>query len=224
MARIAEATCATCHHIKPKTEMREVAVNRQTGSRFGLSHSRRNNRQSASVSYTRRHVWVCRGCRAPKSDGLIPWRFLFVVGLAAMGMWFASALGFLERAPALVGAAGASSSAITTKMSAAVAPVKAMMDASVADESSETPSPLALNEQDWNTPAIDAAVTKALDRGKTASWKADGYKGQAVVSEATVTDGTECRNVYVTSRRKGVTRQSPTTTHCRTGEGEWATR
>lgn len=200
--------------------MREVAVNRQTGSRFGLSHSRRSNRQSASVSYTRRHVWVCRGCRAPKSDGLIPWRFLFMVGIAAAGMWLASALGSLGRAPALAGAMGASTSAVTTGLTAAVAPVRAMVDAAEPmSDVAKAPSALGLAD-----PAIDAAVAKALDRGKAASWKADGYKGHAVVSDATVTDGTECRNVYVTSRRKGVTRQSPTTTHCRTGDGGWMVR
>lgn len=94
MARIAEAECATCHSIMPKSEMREVAVSRVVGrSSTSGDSSRSGNRRSStfdsrgqmrsgtsnsygSGSHSKgtvktkvNRIWVCKGCRAPKSDG-----------------------------------------------------------------------------------------------------------------------------------------------------------
>jgi hypothetical protein len=94
LPRVAEAECATCHHIMPKTEMREVALSRVVGgsSSSGQS-SRTSNRHSSGfnsrgqwrggssnsngVGTTSRgttrtrveRVWVCKRCKAPRSDG-----------------------------------------------------------------------------------------------------------------------------------------------------------
>ena len=94
MPKVAEAECATCHHVVPKTGMREVAVSRVVGrsSAFGQS-SKAGNRRSSTFSSQRQwrnssssssgtgalsrrstrtrveRVWVCKGCKPPKSDG-----------------------------------------------------------------------------------------------------------------------------------------------------------
>lgn len=94
MPRVAEAECATCHHVVPKTGMREVVVSRVVGrsSAFGQlskagdrrsstfdsqeqwrnSSSNSSGMGASSRSSTRtrvERVWVCKGCKAPKSDG-----------------------------------------------------------------------------------------------------------------------------------------------------------
>ena len=77
MNRIAEAECATCHVIRSKTEMRPVRVRRKSGSSFGFSGSRytgnsgyQGNRtgQSYRTSYSHQEMWVCKGCKKPRSD------------------------------------------------------------------------------------------------------------------------------------------------------------
>jgi hypothetical protein len=96
MAKYAEAECATCHSIRPKNEMRQVKVERVIGRSYGGTssvssgsrqyYSTKNSGKSSygsgnsfgsrnsSGSRTRTNVerlWVCIGCRAPRSDGWI---------------------------------------------------------------------------------------------------------------------------------------------------------
>ncbi len=110
MVEYATEECATCHAIRPMNEMREVKVKRVTGKSYGSGGSRSstsshssgfgggrpprmrsgNSTTSRSHSNTRVHmsinrVWVCDGCKAPKSD-LSPGTVtggLVVVGAAA---------------------------------------------------------------------------------------------------------------------------------------------
>jgi hypothetical protein len=106
---VAEAECATCHHIRAKTEMREVAVSRVVGRAFSSGQSSRTGfRNSSSQNYrgqprtsssnsqgkgsssrgtTRTRVdrlWVCVGCKAPKSDGWLLNRLIVSVVCAAL--------------------------------------------------------------------------------------------------------------------------------------------
>lgn len=93
MVEYATTECATCHAIVPMNEMREVKVRRVTGVSYG-SGSARGSTSSNSSSFgggrparmrsggsntNRSHankrthmavdrVWVCAGCKAPKSD------------------------------------------------------------------------------------------------------------------------------------------------------------
>jgi hypothetical protein len=93
MTTYAEAECATCFAIRPKNELRQVVVRRVTGESFGHG-STRGSSSSSSMAYggsrparmrsgqgqsTRSHsnkrvhmaterLWVCHGCKPPKSD------------------------------------------------------------------------------------------------------------------------------------------------------------
>lgn len=230
MARIAEATCETCHHVRPRTEMRQVAVNRKVGTRFGISHSRRNTRESASVQFRRERVWVCKGCRAPRSDGLIPWKTLAALVMAFVGYaWFTDAgtkRSVARGVDAAITAAGPHVDPIEKGRSA----VKALLSTAAAKEDERAPDPdytppaeadEAAPALDWGRDEIAEARLKALEVG-SAKWKAKGVKGQVVASEATRLGPTECRNVYSTARIDGRTETSPTTTWCRQEGGAWS--
>ena len=235
MARVAEATCATCSHIRPRNEMKEVSVNRKVGTRFGISHSRRNTRESASVQFRRQMVWVCKGCRPPRSDGLIPWKTLMLLALVAAGfMWFADASTKRQVARgvgSVIAAADPHVNPVTKgrEMVAAVMPEadrptrEADKVTAVADDA-PVATPVGTPQIEWDGAAITEARVKALDRGERVRWKADGARGQVVVSSATETDGTKCRNAYATARVDGEDLNSPTTTWCRASGGEWAPR
>ncbi len=101
MVKYAEAECATCSAIRPKSDMRQVRVKRLasishgSSSSSGTSYSKSKNRNSSKSSRsTRRNykiqdVWVCKGCRAPKSDkeglGFWGWAAGAAVLLVALG-------------------------------------------------------------------------------------------------------------------------------------------
>lgn len=112
MVEYAEAECATCHAIRPKNEMRQVRVKRLASVSRGSGQSSRTGRSnsyspfnssrlrstssisSASRTSTRRNykihdLWVCKGCRAPKSDkdglGFWGWAAGAVVVILAVG-------------------------------------------------------------------------------------------------------------------------------------------
>ena len=244
MARVAEATCATCSRIMPRNEMREVAVNRRVGSRFGISHSRRNLRESASVQYRRTMVWVCRGCPAPRSDGLIPWKTLLVLAAAAVAfLWFADAgtkkaIGSgvstaIDSAQPFVNPAEKGPGAVEAAMGTNEIPAGRDEDRS-ADESEGLLSGLLGGTKtaskagqptgdavDWSGEAIRQATIEALQRGKGSKWRDGDARGRIAVSEATTGDGGECRNVYATAKAEGDDLVSPTTTWCRPDGGEW---
>jgi len=113
MAKYAEAECATCYAIRPKSEMREVKVERIVGKSHGGSNSTRSGRRnyssfgssgsvrfgSGNSSSTRNtsssrtrtrvdRVWVCRGCRAPRSDGWFG-KLVSRLAIAAVLGWLA---------------------------------------------------------------------------------------------------------------------------------------
>ncbi len=94
MVEYAQAECATCHAIRPKNEMREVAVERVTSRRTGQSSNQRHgtrhsssfgsnqsfrignsnsnssgSRSSSGKTTRIERVFVCDECKAPKSDG-----------------------------------------------------------------------------------------------------------------------------------------------------------
>jgi len=237
MARIAEGTCATCHTIRPKNEMREVAVSRRVGTRYGFSHSRRGNRESASAQYARKFVWVCKGCRAPKSDGLIPWKTLIALAAAAIAyVWFTGQQGAAVRGVSHLVTSTTSRTAKadgpafkvddapaeTDSVSEVASTSDAVSDAAPTIGAAATP-PTAFA---WDQDAIQLATIEALDKGKPRKWKVGGVKGQAIPSGPTVTPGEgECRNVYQTARIDGETQTSETVTWCRAGgEGQWDVR
>ncbi len=108
MVEYATAECATCHAIRPMNEMREEKVRRVTGKSYGSGTSRGstnshstgfgggrparnrsgNSSSSRSHSNSRTHmaverVWVCMGCKSPKSD-LSP--TAVKVGVGALGV------------------------------------------------------------------------------------------------------------------------------------------
>lgn len=229
MPRVAEATCETCHHIRPRTEMRQVSVNRKVGTRFGISHSRRNTRESASVQFRRERVWVCKGCRAPRSDGLIPWKTLAAAVVLIGGYALFTDAGTKRQVANGVDAAIGGARPHVDPIERGKSVAKALLPSSLAKsddavpdpdytppaEATETPPAL-----DWDRDEIAAARLDALDNG-TAKWKAKGVKGQVVASEPTKLGSTECRNVYSTARIDGRTETSPTTTWCRQEGGAW---
>ncbi len=90
MPKVAEAECATCHYVMPKTEMRQVKVSRIAGYASSTSNSEsrgpnnpyptRYGRSRSNSAKTRiDRVWVCNGCKAPRSDG---WFTRLLVNLA----------------------------------------------------------------------------------------------------------------------------------------------
>jgi hypothetical protein len=126
LPRVAEAECATCHHIMPKSKMREVKVSRVIGrssssghsSRTGYRHSSGFNssgqwrsgssNSTGSGTSTRGttrtrvdRVWVCNGCKAPRSDGWFS-SLLIKLALVAAVLYFGANyyLGGGNRAPA----------------------------------------------------------------------------------------------------------------------------
>ncbi len=112
MAKFAEEECATCHAIRPKNEMREVKVERVIGRSYGGSNTARSGRRqynsfsssgrirfgsgtSSSSGHSSRsntrtrveRVWVCLGCRAPRSDGWFGSLVSKIAIAGALGWW-----------------------------------------------------------------------------------------------------------------------------------------
>ncbi len=110
MVEYATTECATCHAIRPKNEMREVVVRRVTGTSYGSGTAQSNTQSrssssggqrsprsragsssgSRSHSNSRTHmssqrIWVCKGCKAPRSDLSPPARNMLLVGFGALG-------------------------------------------------------------------------------------------------------------------------------------------
>jgi len=200
--------------------MRKVSVNRKVGTRFGISHSRRNTRESASVQFRRQDVWVCKGCKPPRSDGLIPWKTAAVLALGIGGFaWFADATTKRQVASgveAVVATAGNELNPATQGRKA----VSAVMGST----SEEAPTEQDPDDFDWTREAIAKARSKALDGKGAKSWKADGVRGHAIASAETTTEDTTCRNVYATAKVKGREIRSDVTTWCRTDDGPWSAR
>jgi hypothetical protein len=89
--QVAAEECATCHMLMPKTMMRQVQVKRKAGyssttttieeRREDFNYYRpvgKSHKQTSHVRVDR--LWVCRGCKAPKSDGWFQ-RRLVILGV-----------------------------------------------------------------------------------------------------------------------------------------------
>ena len=179
MTTYAEAECATCFAMRPKNEMQQVVIRRVTGESYGHG-SASGSSSSNSMSYggsrparmqsgqgrsTRRHsnkrvhmaterLWVCEGCKPPKSD----WSPAMKQGLL-LALGVGGALVYM-----LVG--GFSQSSKTPVVGAQTEPVQAM-GASVpsgqdATEVSANPDTLA------NPVDADFGTAPLLDEGTAA--------------------------------------------------------
>ena len=65
--KIANSTCTKCHGIFPRTEMKQVTVQENSGSSFGISANPsskvKNSTRLSARNYTRnKKVWVCNDC------------------------------------------------------------------------------------------------------------------------------------------------------------------
>ena len=231
MNRIAEAECETCHLIRPKNEMRPVRVRRKSGSSFGFSGSRytgnsgyQGNRtgQSYRTSYSHQEVWVCEGCKKPRSDWT-PAHYA-ALGVAALIVFVLFSGGnstkdsVQERSA--VENVGPDSNLDATALSAQVdEPADDENALAIANEgtfnAAESPEQSNTAAFDFATAAVTDAEMKALQTGKPIRWSSGGYSGFAVPSEAVANGrGAQCRNVYVTASINGDEQRSPVQQMC----------
>jgi len=90
--KIAQSTCTQCHGIFPRTEMKQVTIEEDSGSSFGLSTNpspkRKNSTRLSARNYKRkRKVWVCNECLSKKSgSGIIKgfFKLLFFIVIAGI--------------------------------------------------------------------------------------------------------------------------------------------
>jgi hypothetical protein len=231
MNRIAEAECATCHLIRPKTEMREVRVRRKSGSSFGFWNSNLSSNtdykshrsgQSYRTSYAHREVWVCKGCKRPRSD----WTPAHYAALFAFALFV-----WIFFVPTSERKSNASTQTGVTDTSALQIPAEQLaganeLEAPAPDNEPVEAPPLSSSQSpveqiDFGVSEVLEAETKAASAGKPTRWKSDGHKGYAVPSEATIAPGTgaQCRNVYATA--DGLDQQSPVVRFCQSPSGDW---
>lgn len=235
MNQIAEAECATCYRIRPKTEMRPARVRRKSGSSFGFWQSARTGdtdsrgqRKGGSyhTSYAHQEVWVCKGCKKPRSDwtpahyaailvlGLLAWLFL-IPSSGTRTVEDPDSGNSRTTGPVSENTGEAEGQGFPTE--------EEIPNSETEDTSTPTvPPPESPSEPfDFNLPEISAAKIKAVTTGKAVRWKAGGNKGYAVPSEVTVAPetGTQCRNVYATV--DDLEEQSPTLRMCQSPTGQW---
>lgn len=244
MARVAEAECATCFHIRPKNEMRQVRVRRKSTSsvrtHWGLT---RNSGRSVGTRDSFRHemVFVCNGCKPPKSDG--GFGFFFPAAIAV------TVIGFLG-APILFGGAKTIGLAASTKaVASAVDHVTDSAPASDSDTAVDAPTPEeaapapAASEEateetsvastlgsistesepaqrfNFDVTEIANAEASAAASGSAERWSVGGQEGYSVASEPASMNGQECRNVYSTVDATG--QKSSTRRFCHAANGDW---
>lgn len=254
MTEYAEGECATCGAIRPKNEMKVVSVRRVTGKSYGSGASRttRNSNSSSfggdrsarfrsgssnsnrNHSNTRTHmakdrVWVCKGCRAPKSD-MSPTQRSFMWGAIAVAAFF----GFR-----LVGGDGVNQPQSQSEIRQQTDDENAssgegFFDTDQSEEPGEASSgPSSLTDPDGGgadaaavesdktesikTPPaaasakIDRAMQQAFESGEPVRWEDGDLKGYAVPSSVEGSSG--CRSVYYSiDGREGW--QSDTKTIC----------
>lgn len=220
MNKIAEGECATCHVIRPKTEMRSVRVRRKSGSSFGFWRSSVSDRTGNSyrTSYAHDQVWVCKDCKPPRSD----WTPLHYAA-AAVVLW----LGWVIVAPILSSsqtpsAQGTPPAAMTLDNSSNDALTNSddregntLEDRVVASEpASDDASPTAGASEEGNgldaiTSSVSAqsnapdpldiarARNAALTTGNAASWKSNGRAGWVTVSAPVATSRGVCKSISV---------------------------
>lgn len=238
MPRVAEAECATCHHIRPKTEMRMVTVRRKSTSSYRTSIGLSKNRgHSVGTRDTYRHdrVFVCADCRAPRSDG--GFGFFFPAVIAA------SVVGYLAY-PAAVGTravdavASSSLSPLTDETtegqidqvvtSQEPEPAYAAESSGQKAEASQSPpdesgslqgQSNARSNFNFNLVEIADAERRSLEVEEPVRWSVAGLSGYSIASTATVANGIACRNVYSVEDASSAT--SPTKRYCRAEDSSW---
>lgn len=235
MTEYAEGECATCGAIRPKNEMKVVSVRRVTGKSYGSGSSRttRNSNSSSfgggssarfrsgtssssrNSSTTRTHmskdrVWICRGCRAPKSD-MSPTQKNLMWGVIIIAAFFGFKL--FDGS----GGGGTSSPAGTSQNAADQAETSAegLFDSDQQEELPSEPAEpsesdasasgradtVAVKPSDEATPSstitsskVDQAMQQAFEAGEPVRWEDGDIKGYAVPSAVEESSG--CRSVY----------------------------
>lgn len=237
MTEYAEGECATCGAIRPKNEMKVVSVQRVTGKSYGSgsSHTTGNSNSSSyggdrstrfrsgssnsnrTRSSTRTHmakdrVWVCKGCRAPKSD-MSPTQRSFMWGAIAVAAFFGfqfvggDGSGQSQSQPEVGpsvddqdglpfdghsdGGPSDEDSGSLTEASPPPRPDDVEADAAPAQpdtaDRAKTSAPVASSE-------IDRAMRQAFQTGEPTRWRDGDQKGYAVPSSIEPSSG--CRSVY----------------------------
>jgi hypothetical protein len=233
MNRVAQAECATCHIIRPKTEMRPVRVRRKSGSSFGFWGSRysgdsgyHGNRtgQSYRTSYSHQEAWVCKGCKKPRSDWT-PVHYT-ALGIAAL-ILLALFSGRSSTDEAAQKQFPVENAAVDTDSSSVAAASSVPKEEALASDNAlttrtennaesaapvDTPSSAPF---DFTAAEVADAEAKAVQTGRPIRWNSAGYSGYAVPSAAVANaSGAECRNVYSTASIDGVEQRSPVQQMC----------
>lgn len=222
MNRIAEAECATCYVIRPKTEMRPIRVRRKSGSSFGFWRSSASDRTNNSyrASYSHDQVWVCRGCKAPRSD----WTPLHYAAAAiALCLGYLIVFPFLssssgtsaENGQELVAANGNGTDDVSGNTQAldndVVATDSAIngsaAEAAVADEDEVEPAnatvgSATIQPSDLDPIDIARARNTALTTGSAVTWQSNGVSGWVTVSEPVSTGSGVCKTISVQSSNR----------------------
>lgn len=239
MTRVAETECATCHIIRPKTDMRQVQVRRKSTSsvrtHWGLT---KNSGRSVGTRDSFRHdrVFVCKGCKAPKSDG--GYGFFFPAAIAVTVLGFLAApvlfgtktLGLASGVKAVATAAESlpeMTQTIESKPSTHDAEV-ASLEASDTMEAVETAAPdisqssssAAPNQRfNFDISEIAEAEQNSVASGMPERWSVGDQEGYSVASNPTITNDRECRSVY--SIIDGSGEKSPIRKFCRSPNSAW---
>lgn len=222
MNRIAEAECATCYVIRPKTEMRPIRVRRKSGSSFGLWRSSASDHTGNSyrASYSHDQAWVCRGCKAPRSD----WTPLHYAAAA-----FVLCIAYLIVTPFLSGGRATSAdnrqelvapngsdaeavfnnaeSSDSDVVATDSAPNMSSIEAAGAEEDEVKAANAAVDSAtiqpgDLDPIDITRARNTALTTGSAATWESNGLSGWVTVSAPVSTGSGVCKTISVQSSRR----------------------
>lgn len=216
MDRIAEAECATCYVIRPKTEMRPVRIRRKSGTSFAFWRSSMSDRTGNSyrTSYSHDQVWVCKGCKAPRSDwtplhyaaaAIALWlAWLFVTPLLSSGDRTRVEGGGTNAAPLTNGTDILSNDADVSESGSSAGETESEPSTSAAAASennvnapNET-APSALSQANGPDPLdIIRARNAALNTGSAAKWESNGLSGWVTVSEPVATSRGVCKTISV---------------------------
>lgn len=244
MPRVAEAECATCHYIRPKTEMRQVRVRLRSTSSYrsswGLTRSSRSRSVGTRDTYRHERVFVCQGCRAPRSDKGFGFFFTAAITLTILGgIGYSLVLGTkVAGVHALSRGAQDGGRANDTVLPTAEKPKDRV--ASEGMERSELPA----IPMDESAGAHDIGEAASVDAGETrrpqfnfaiatvrdaeaqavvsdaaVRWDANGRQGYSVASQMSVQANRDCRNVY--SVLDGSEERSEISLWCKTERGDW---
>lgn len=210
--------------------MRPVRVRRKSGSTFGFWHSARSGNidsrsqrtgESYHTSYAHQEVWVCKGCKKPRSDWTpAHYAFILLLGLLAW-LFLVPGTGTRTDGDPDIGNSEMRDPDDSSPDDQGPAPDIEMPDT---NDSPTPPDPrleLPPEEFNFDVPEILDAERKAVSAGKAIRWRSGGDRGYAVPSEVTVAPetGVQCRNVYATV--DGSDQQSRTIRMCQSPTGAW---